>query len=379
MDTNKRYFHRRSSKNNTPSALMNIICSILHHIGNYKLPSKQKILSLCCFAIIVFGTRNLFSSPSKRRGEKLEAGHYHTRRERITSTNISETDKCWLRHAIKNREFKLFSHRSYFDNTQEQQPSCHDSLLQLKTMGVNHIDLDLILAERSESEVNSSSNPHRHKLVVAHPMEFKHESNYFSPCANFDLDEFVQTLKQVYGPENFFLSMEPKAAWGHTQKELDDVALANSPAEILELLVLKIRELELREKCAVILPNMEERHRVGLEEYHDIQKERSLIKVITTHCEIYRGIRLSEDAPEKMGEDIDKIMPTIEFHPNHPHNTDGKSIQDESLLRKSIFWVVDNEADLTLAAELKPFGIVSNTPKNIVDIVKSSSWCSTDI
>ena len=238
------------------------------------------------------------------------------------------------------------------------QPTCHDALSELNTISVNHLDLDLVLDERQEYN----------QLIVAHPMEFKRQSEYYSPCANVAFDEMVHTLKDVYGDNNFFISLEPKAAWRLTQTELDDVALTNLPSTILEELLGKIMQHELNGHCAVILE---------LSEVHDdqeLEKERILLEQILLHCQWFRGIRLSDDAPTSMG-DYDKIMPTIEFRPSHAYNTD-RNVIPQSFWSQSIFWVVDNEDHLALAADMHPYGIVSNSPKNIANIVESSEWCN---
>ena len=89
------------------------------------------------------------------------------------------------------------------------------------------------------------------------------------------------------------------------------------------------------------------------------------------------GIRLSDDVPTSLG-DYDMIMPTIEFHPSHAHNTDGNVIP-QSLWSQSIFWVVDNEDHLALAADMHPYGIVSNSPKNILILWKVRSGATKSI
>jgi len=111
-----------------------------------------------------------------------------------------------------------------------------------------------------------------------------------------------------------------------------------------------------------------------VQENHELQKEQTLLEDMMQYCQLFRGIRLADDAPAEYMGDYDMIMPTIEFHPSHARNIDGKVIP-RSLRSKSIFWVVDNETDLKLAASLRPFGIVSNSPKNVVEIVEGPRWC----
>ena len=313
---NDELFRRRNA------SAMNIYSATAKNGPRYRLPSKRSmILSSCCFAIVILGAPRLFSLSSGKVG--------HSRGNLVGSP---QSHRCWLKRALKSGEFKLFSHRSHHDNTQSEQPTCAESFSKLKAIGVNHFDFDLVLDEHNE---NNS------QLIVAHPMEFKRESEYYSPCANTGFDEMITTLKNVYG-NDFFISMEPKAAWGKTQKELNDVALTNLPSTILEELLKKIIEHDLKGNCAAIVDINE------VQDSHELEKERSFLKKILQNCQLFSGIRLSDDAPTSMG-DYDVLMPTIEFHPSHAHNTAGKVIP-QSLLKQSIFWVVDNEADLELAA-----------------------------
>ena len=97
------------------------------------------------------------------------------------------------------------------------------------------------------------------------------------------------------------------------------------------------------------------------------------MKEILKYCKLFKGLGISHALPETMG-NYDILMPTIEFHPNHSHNTEHKSIPEE-LWPMSVFWVVDNEENLDLAASLRPDGIVSNTPKDIISIIHSDKWC----
>ena len=313
----------------------------------------KRFVPISCFFFFILTTKRL-----------LRSSIAYDVREGNFARPSSRNDQCWLKRAIKSGECALFSHRSYYDNTQSEQPSCHDALVQLKGIGVNHLDLDLVLDE--QHSIKSSESEAEPRLVVAHPMEFKQTSNYYSPCANTELDEMVHTLKKVYGTD-FFLSMEPKAAWGNTQKELEDKALTNLPSAILDEFLRAIRRNELEGHCAAIVEISE------AQDDKELEKELALLKEILEYCQLFRGIRITDKPPQSMG-DYDIIMPTIEFHPSHAHNVKGQSIPKE-LWNKSIFWVVDSVEDLHLAADMRPYGIVSNSPKNIVDILEEEEWC----
>lgn len=284
--------------------------------------------------------------------------------EEVIKQSTSEMEmknKCWLKSAFLSRKFIVYSHRSYFDYTAVQQPSCEVSLSQLKAIGVNHLDLDIVIhAHRVEN--------YTPRLIVAHPMEYKHTSNHYSPCANVDFNKFIGILKRVYG-EDFFISLEPKANWGNTTQELEDTALTNLPSTILEKLLEAVKLHGLKGKCAAIVDIN------PAQADQELELEKKLLEGILEHCQLFKGIGFSYDPlPQSMG-DYDKIMPTIEFHPNHPKNTEHKTIPKE-LLPTSVFWVVDNEEQLELVADMRPNGIVSNSPTKIISILYSNEWCS---
>mmetsp|Transcript_16344 Transcript_16344/g.24428 ORF Transcript_16344/g.24428 Transcript_16344/m.24428 type:complete len:410 (+) Transcript_16344:221-1450(+) len=340
-----------------------------------------------------------------------------------TSININDddaTNKCWIKKAIQSKKLKLFSHRSFGNaSLTTSQPTCKESLLQLKSIGVNHFDLDLVLGNISIREKDDASrsvvleleqekNSDRVSiLIVAHPMEYKHVSNYYSPCSNIDFDSFIATLKSVYGGESsnantaFFLSLEPKAAWHNTPQEIGDPALTNHPSDILQMFLQAIKRHELKGQCAAIVDipsnsnsNIEETEET---EETEINQESILLKQILQHCEHYSGVRITDPIPMSLGE-FDRIMPTIEFHPKHSHNplqqhganangginsdnynnNDGTAVEiPRRVLDNSILWTVDDKQDLLMAAEMRPYGIVSNVPLTINAILQDPDWCNT--
>ncbi len=308
----------------------------------------RRMMQLSTFSFIVVGVL-LISMKDKLTSHDLVGSNEAQRR----------VGRCWLKHAFKSGEFNLYSHRSYADSTQSEQPTCEESLTQLKSMGVNHLDLDLVLNE------SSASAPY---LVVGHPMEYKRTSDYYSPCANAEFEVMVQTLFKVYG-KDFFISLEPKASWGMSQTEFSDPALTNLPSNILKALLESVERNELNGHCAAIVElNLKQ-------EQAELEEEKQILSKILKHCQLFRGIRLADGAPQSLKE-YDILMPTIEFHPSHSHNT-GSSLP-HSLSEKSVFWVIDNEENLQFAADLRPNGIVSNSPKNIVEILNSPEWCKEE-
>lgn len=265
-----------------------------------------------------------------------------------------DTKKCWLQDAFTKGDFIVYSHRSFVSlSDKENKPSCDFALQQLKDIGVNHLDLDLVYDEDTQT------------LFVAHPMEFKKESEYFSPCSLHSLNDLLQMLNSVYG-EKWFISLEPKASWGRTEKETQDFALAE-PIKIMSKLLEVLKSYDLnKSKCAVIV------------NVNSIESSGELItfQKILDHCQLFDGKRntdIIEDTMDIFGFHYDKMMPTIEFHPKHARYQ-GLQVPVE-VARESIFWVVDNEKDLLLATDFKPHGIVSNNPKEIVKILYDQSWC----
>ena len=287
----------------------------------------------------------------------------------IRNKNKAETARCWMKDAFRSKEFILFSHRSFADDTHLQQPSCEDSLLELKQLGVNHLDLDLVL------DIDSSTNIRR--LMVGHPMEYKHITKQYSPCANTEFNDMIQILTRVFG-DDFFISLEPKAAWKNTQHELEDPALTNLPSRILKQLHDDVeRNFILKDKCGVIVDTTyiysESTSSSTPHSHEEVEQQRNYLSGILEYCTLFKGIGIKDEPPVLMG-NYDMLMPTIEFHPSHPSNTRSKAVPTE-LNSKSIYWVVDNEENLQFAADLRPKGIVSNSPKTIIEILNSPDWC----
>ena len=92
-----------------------------------------------------------------------------------SSSEIHES-KCWLKQAINSGECQLFSHRSYYN---AQTDDCRTALEQLKSIGVNHLDLDLVLTENNNNNNNNNNNGvEANGLIVAHPMEYKEQPKH---------------------------------------------------------------------------------------------------------------------------------------------------------------------------------------------------------
>eukprot|EP00985_Skeletonema_marinoi_P004703 scaffold2038_cov85-Skeletonema_marinoi.AAC.1 len=80
------------------------------------------IAAACLIVVIILLSKRILQHPSTS-----------------SSSEIHES-KCWLKQAINSGECQLFSHRSYYN---AQTDDCRSALEQLKSIGVNHLDLDL--------------------------------------------------------------------------------------------------------------------------------------------------------------------------------------------------------------------------------------------
>ena len=304
--------------------------------------------------------------------------YYKTTKYMVKKQNDLTNYRCWLKNALFTKKLTLFSHRSFIDAKASHQPSCREALLQLKKIDVNHLDIDLILSQDAIQ---------KQKLIVAHPTEYKHELNNYSPCSNLEFDEFIAIVRDTYESENsanpinptFFLSMEPKAAWDNTDVERNDAALTNFPSDILRELLNAILNNNLKGHCAVIV-DIRFHHNVDhhAQTHHDqneIDIQKNFLNDMKEYCEYFISNRLSSGIPTTLTE-FDKVMPTIEFHPHHPNNPFHNKFISKEILDESIFWMIDTEEDLHMVSELHPYGIVSNVPLQIYRILNEPSFCT---
>jgi len=318
--------------------------------GRRHLLFRTVIIFFCCALTAHSIVKNYTHAADSERdnGQQNNAPHTTT----TTTTKTTTTSECWLNERIKSNEFLLFSHRSYVNVAAAVQPSCDKAIQQLQKLGVHHIDLDLIFDEFGTRE-----------LIVSHPTEFKRISKKYSPCSNMAFDKLIQILRKVYG-DDYFISLEPKASWGRSQKEMDDPALV-PPSIILQSLLDAVRRNHLEQNCAVI---------VDIDSVQG-ELEKTLLDSLVTVCKLFHGVRISDELPVSMGV-YDAIMPSVEFHPRHKNNNSGKGEIPTDVAANSLFWVVDDVEDLRLAADLRPYGIVSNVPEDIVSILNDPSWCN---
>lgn len=346
-------FQSKQQKHKKNRPKMRIYSSLpKHHRSKQRLPKALKYIT----AILLIGFIYLTIQTSVKK-----------------TTYTANDNKCWIQKAISSHQLKLFSHRTFSNANLDTQPTCEESLLKLKEINVNHFDVDLVLDGN--------------ELIVAHPMEFKRESSYYAPCSNMPIDKFLSLIHKIYTKnDDYFISFEPKSAWDNTDAQLEDKALTNLPSDILSKFQQAMQTHDMKNHCAVIVDirsTDQTSHPV-----QEIEKQKSIMKEILQMCLHFSGIRISDPVPQSTGV-YDYIMPTIEFHPNHPHNPYKKSDNDGDkllrkgqvttipykVLKKSIMWVVDTAQDLEMAAELRPYGIVSNVPLMLHELMNQDSWC----
>ncbi len=334
------------------------------------LPTRKKVLPLVgVVCVIVLSLKLIITQSTFKRQKYDDRTSTSTSSKGMTKTTTTvattRTDnatssQCWLKEAFDRDDFVVYSHRSFVSNSDQNQPSCKEALSELRKTKVNHVDLDLVFDE------NNTNNNDEPTIYVSHPMEFKKESSYYSPCSMTPLHQLIPLLDNEYGSGKWFFSLEPKASWGRTDKEINDVALVE-PLKMMTALLKILDQFKLKNsQCAVII---DANTVTGSDEVN-------MFEQLLKHCQLFNGKRNTDIVDSTLDVGVyryDKIMPTIEFHPDHAGNK-GLTVP-ENILQDSIFWVVDNADDLLLAAKLTPSGIVSNKPKEIVSIITSEAWC----
>jgi len=333
---------------------------------------ETSTLSSRLFVISFFGTlfyilQSLISS-SHSKISFTSTEHKSLRKK----SSQKSSPECLLKEAYESGDFTLYSHRSFYDindpestNTEFKSQekivkACTNSLEALKAINVNHLDIDLVLDEDSN------------EIIVSHPMEFKRESNVYSPCSLLPLPTLIPLLDKTYSSGNdhdsWFISMEPKGQWHHSAEEEKDAALA-LPLDVMKKVLSIVQEHKFTpQNCAVIINCL----------LLQGEEEERLVRELQKYCQLFVGIRRSDPVGEILqveskpnGFHYDYLMPSVEFHPKHANHEQSYDFN----LNKSVFWVVDNEDDLRLVADMNMRAIVSNTPKKIVDILNDPNWC----
>lgn len=234
---------------------------------------------------------------------------------------------------------RIWSHRGHLDSSapESRDWTCDHVLATLQESGIRHFDIDILLFE-GES-------------VVAHPSEMSNDLGNFSPspCSKIPLKSFIQKLKQYYGPNGFFVTMEPKSAW------MEEAEFLSPPQDVVSG-ILKVLEEEPipHQHCGIILQSWQLKDtRVAPLEYR-----------INQHCVVSVPLKRN-DAPlsEANFPAVSKlIMPTLELFGGA---ADGDWFLRECQRHSShvILWIVDTMESLQRSLRLKGVhGVISNHP-----------------
>ena len=273
----------------------------------------------------------------------------------------TEADRCWLREAVLRGDFLIGSHRSMGDSHFARQPAtCLEGLAQLKSYNISYLDLDMIY------------DPSSDQIVIAHPTEFKGTAECRSPCALTPLQSLFKLLQNVFEQEPWLVSLEPKVDWYRTN---DSKSLLKEPTVVLEHTLSVMEQFDMKPTHCTLFVDA---NRV-------IAAEEPLLNKLSRHCSLSYAVRRHEglDAQKAVQRmDFEYIMPTIEFHPSHPHYRDTTGIESlritQQTVPKSVYWEVDTKEDLERVASFRGAGLVSNRPLFVAELLQDPkhSWCS---
>ena len=210
--------------------------------------------------------------------------------------------------------------------------------MELVANDIRHLDVDLIY--------------YKGESLVAHPTEMGDNLGDFSPspCSKLPLQLFIQKLKRYYGPEQFYLTMEPKAAW---TEEGDFLA---PPEDVIQGILDVLDEEPIPNlHCGIIL------------QAGQLQDSRvsPLEHRINQHCIIVLPLKRS-DAPlgAANSSPTDKyrlIMPTVELFGNADGDRFLKKSEQQGI--PVVLWIVDTLSILRKALLMRGVqGVISNHP-----------------
>ena len=235
---------------------------------------------------------------------------------------------------------RIWSHRGHLDASapESRDWTCDHVLMELVANDIRHLDVDLIY--------------YKGESLVAHPTEMGNNLGDFSPspCSKLPLKMFIQKLKRYYGPEQFYLTMEPKAAW---TEEGDFLA---PPDDVIQGILDVLDEEPIPNlHCGIIL------------QAGQLQDSRvsPLEHRINQHCIIVLPLKRS-DAPlgAANSSPTDKyrlIMPTVELFGNADGDRFLKKSEQQGL--PVVLWIVDTLSILRKALLMRGVqGVISNHP-----------------
>ena len=234
---------------------------------------------------------------------------------------------------------RIWSHRGHLDASapESRDWTCDHVLMELAANDIRHLDVDLLY--------------YKGESVVAHPTEMGDDLGDFSPspCSKLPLKMFIQKLKRYYGPEKFYLTMEPKAAW---TEEGDFLA---PPEDVIQGILDVLDEEPIPNlHCGIIL------------QAGQLQDSRvsSLEYPINQHCSIILPLKRSDAPLGGNNFPTDKyrlIMPTVELFGNADGDRFLKKSEQQGL--PIILWIVDTLSLLHKALLMRGVqGVISNHP-----------------
>ena len=195
---------------------------------------------------------------------------------------------------------QIWSHRAHLDSSssQSQNWTCDYVLNELHSHGIRHLDVDVVF--------------HEGQAMVAHPTEMishekKQEDTYRmpkSPCSKLSLTSFLTKLANQYGPKEFFLTMEPKAAWNG-----DGGDFLASPESVVSGIINVLDQNPIPQRnCGIIFQSFQ---------WKEVQRDMPhLIPRMQHHCELSAPLKKS-DAPLTLAKyptnEFRLLMPTIEL------------------------------------------------------------------
>ena len=234
---------------------------------------------------------------------------------------------------------QIWSHRGHLDSSDLNSLTwtCDHVLEELHANGIRHFDIDVI-------NIGGQS-------IVAHPTEMSDNIRTFSPspCSKLPLREFIQKLKRVYQTSNFFITIEPKAAW------MGNGDFLEPPEDVVSAMLVDL-ELEPipNRHCGIILQGWQLRdNRIA-----------PLLHHITQLCQISLPLKQSDAPlrPESIPwESVEMVMPWIGLF----GNADGDRflLSCETMGVAVTLWIVDTFSELREALHMNGVqGVISNNP-----------------
>jgi hypothetical protein len=147
------------------------------------------------------------------------------------------------------------------------------------------------------------------QAIVAHPTELQDNNNLGnfvpSPCSRITLSYFIQRLDEIHGPNGYFISIEPKAAW-----HLDERSLILAPPKLVIKSILDALDesnLISPKQCGMIL----EEWQLDSEQF-EMSRLRRLCR--QTALPFKKTSALKQPSPEHS---YRLSMPSLDFFQNH--------------------------------------------------------------